>query len=278
MATYIYDGSFEGLLSCIFTCFKTRVMPHAIVEEHYYQAGLLDEPITIATDEQWAARVLQGINQRTEGEAAALVYKMFLSELPQVAMTIFQLIKVIVSASNTAILKNFANTYILQAAQIEKMIHREIHRMHAFVRFQKTHKGLFYAVIEPDFNVIPLLGEHFAKRYADQAWAIFDSKRQYGIYYDLENICFTSAENPVLPTTPGELQVDTLDDTEKLYQALWSNYFHSVNIQERKNTRLHLRHMPKRYWKYLIEKSHIHTETNMPTKAISKNGQPDSVN
>lgn len=255
MTTYIYDGSFEGLLSCIFVSFKTRTFPDAIVAQHYYQIALLDEPISIATDEQWAARVLQGINQKTEGEGAALIYKMFLSELPHIAMTIFKFIQAVVSAASPSILTNFANTYILKAAQIEKMIHREIHRMHAFVRFQKTHTGLFYAVIEPDFNVIPLLGEHFIRRYADQPWAIFDTKRHYGIYYDLEKICFITADHPVLPTKPGELQADTLDEKETLYQALWSNYFHSVNIRERKNTQLHLRHMPKRYWKYLIEKT-----------------------
>lgn len=256
MATYIYDGSFEGLLSCIFASFRLRILPHAIVEQHCYQAVLLEEPISIAANEDWAARVLQGVNRRTDGEGAALIYKIFLSELPQAAMTIFHVIEAVVSATRPAILANFANSHILKAAQIKKMIDREIHRMHAFVRFKKTNTGLFYAVIEPDFNVIPLIGEHFVKRYADQPWAIFDTNRHYGIYYDLENICFISAESSVLPTKPGELQVDALDEKETLYQALWVNYFQSVNIQERKNRQLHLRHMPKRYWKYLIEKSH----------------------
>jgi probable DNA metabolism protein len=44
------------------------------------------------------------------------------------------------------------------------------------------------------------------------------------------------------------------DESELLYQMLWQQYFNSVNIAARKNTRLHLRHMPKRYWKYLPEK------------------------
>lgn len=271
MATYIYDGSFEGLLSCIFTSFKTRIFPDAIVQQHYYQAVLLDEAITVATDEELAERVLQGINRRTDGEAAAIVYKMFLSELPQVAMTIFHFIRVVVSATNPAILKNFADLHILKAAQIEKMIGREIHRMHAFVRFQKTNTGLFYAVIEPDFNVMPLLGDHFVRRYADQVWAIYDTRRRYGIYYDLENVCFITANHPALPTKPGELLTDALDDKETLYQTLWTNYFHSVNIQERKNTKLHLRHMPKRYWKYLIEKSPVRSATGM---LVTKKSRP----
>jgi len=44
------------------------------------------------------------------------------------------------------------------------------------------------------------------------------------------------------------------DEKEALYQQLWQQYFKSVNIGARKNTRLHIQHMPKRYWKFLPEK------------------------
>ena len=35
---------------------------------------------------------------------------------------------------------------------------------------------------------------------------------------------------------------------------MWRAYFRAVDIPERKNLRLHLRHVPKRYWPYLTEK------------------------
>ena len=44
------------------------------------------------------------------------------------------------------------------------------------------------------------------------------------------------------------------DDKEELYQKLWQQYFSSVNIAARKNMKLHIQHMPKRYWKHLVEK------------------------
>lgn len=31
-------------------------------------------------------------------------------------------------------------------------------------------------------------------------------------------------------------------------------HFKSTNITERKNTKLHVQHIPKRYWRYLTEK------------------------
>jgi len=38
------------------------------------------------------------------------------------------------------------------------------------------------------------------------------------------------------------------------FQTLWQDYFKSTNIVSRKNMKLHIRHVPKRYWKYLSEK------------------------
>ncbi|MEJ2898553.1 putative DNA modification/repair radical SAM protein [Acinetobacter sp. NS-4] len=39
------------------------------------------------------------------------------------------------------------------------------------------------------------------------------------------------------------------------YDQLWKNYFHSVNIQARQNMKLHIQYVPKRYWRYMNEKS-----------------------
>ncbi len=45
-----------------------------------------------------------------------------------------------------------------------------------------------------------------------------------------------------------------LDEQEKLYATLWKDYFKNTNIKERKNLKLHIQHVPKRYWRYLTEK------------------------
>jgi probable DNA metabolism protein len=252
---YIYDGSYEGLLSCIFGVFKAREVPVAICAEGSYQPSLLDSVFPVVADEAQAARVLEGINARTHGQAGNLIYKIFLSELPQSEMLVYQVIAAIVKKGNASILENFANQSILKAKQIEKMMHREVHRMHAFVRFQKSREGLFYAAIDPDFNVLPLIGDHFERRYADQPWLIFDTRRHYGLHYDSEKTSFVDLDNPIFSLTASAFNDETFqDDREKEFQALWKKYFNAVNIRERNNRKLHLRHMPRRYWKYLIEK------------------------
>ncbi|RYZ93208.1 MAG: DUF4130 domain-containing protein, partial [Moraxellaceae bacterium] len=99
-----------------------------------------------------------------------------------------------------------------------------------------------------------LIGDHFERRYADQPWIIFDTKRDYGLHYNLNETKFISLDDPVLNLSVGDSDEPLKNDNEKAYQTLWANYFQSVNITERKNVKLHLRHVPKRYWKYLVEK------------------------
>jgi probable DNA metabolism protein len=148
--------------------------------------------------------------------------------------------------------EDYANRFVMRVSEIVRMVRREKHRMEAFVRFQKLKDETFYATIEPDFNVLPLLIRHFKSRYADQKWIIYDIKRNYGIYYDLHDTQFIRS---ILPTVnkPGNV-IAAFTEDEGIYQHLWKNYFTSVNIPSRKNTKLHVRHIPKRYWKHLTEK------------------------
>ena len=44
------------------------------------------------------------------------------------------------------------------------------------------------AIVQPDFNVLPLIEKHFRERYADQRWLIYDVRRKYGLYYDLQTV------------------------------------------------------------------------------------------
>ncbi|MNL11781.1 hypothetical protein D3C87_1326300 [compost metagenome] len=128
--------------------------------------------------------------------------------------------------------------------------------MEAFIRFQHAVDGIFYCAIDPDFNVLPLILLHFKNRYADQQWIIYDIRRHFGLFYDMERveeIQLTIEEEKCLLKANTRRTVIA----EELYTELWRSYFKSTNIAARKNTKLHVRHVPKRYWKYLTEKTII---------------------
>lgn len=252
MSVFSYDGTFEGLLTAIFEIYERQEEPVAIVRYADVQPGLFSPIIEVITDLVKAERVWVGLGKKVSHAARTHLYKAFLAEQPRVPLLIYQYAR-LAFASTQSIEENFATDCVRELAQINKQVFRESHRMEAFIRFQKTADDLFYATIAPDFNVLPLISGHFEKRYADQRWLIYDTKRHFGLYYDLEKVAQICLDEEVADRS-GRLPANILEHQETLYQQLWQTYFHHVNIPERKNRKLHLRHIPLRYWKYLTEK------------------------
>ena len=45
-----------------------------------------------------------------------------------------------------------------------------------------------------------------------------------------------------------------MDDDEELFQQeLWKSFFKTIGINERKNKKVQINFMPKKYWEYIIE-------------------------
>lgn len=245
---YLYDGSFAGFLSSVFQVFD-RKDNDAVINLPGGPVDIFSENAMVSTDLLHAERVWKALSVKISRQALADVYAAFLSENMNAEAALLGYMKYIFS-EKSASEKNFANPYVLRIAKLAKVVYRERHRMEAFVRFRLTTDAIFYATVSPDFNVLPLLVNHFTRRFADQRWLIYDLKRRYGLYYDLEKT--TSIDIQFTPEAAAEVNIFHPD--EAAYVELWRNYFHSVNIPARKNMKLHIRHIPLRYWQYMTEK------------------------
>lgn len=253
MELYIFDGSLEGLLTAVFECYQRKSPIVKLVTAAHHIPDVFDAGFRVVSDREKGKRVWKGLCKKLGKEWQFRFYKAFLSEQPETFQHLLNFARYIIDQPAGAC-ENFAHPDILAVSQAAQKVHREKHRMEAFVRFQKTGDGIYYAHIEPDFDVLPLLPEHFQNRYADQRWIIYDLTRKYGMYYNLEKT--EEIELDVAPqiSVVNALPSDLLDPGEQMYTLLWQDYFKSTNIQARKNMRLHVRHVPRRYWKYLSEK------------------------
>lgn len=252
MVIYVFDGSLEGLLCAVFEYFERK--PEGVllrtVQEH--QPDAFTETFAIHNDHKKADRVWKGLQKRLSKDWMRKLYCCFLAETTQSYISFFQLCTYLFSHPEGAE-HNYGQPDVLTVAQIAKKVEREKHRMEAFIRFQHTADGIFYCGIDPDFNVLPLIMNHFKNRYADQKWIIYDIKRNYGLFYDLLQVEEIHMEFTAQKTMAKPAK-DLLSEEESLYAVLWKDYFKSANIPARKNTKLHIQHVPRRYWKYLTEK------------------------
>jgi probable DNA metabolism protein len=96
--------------------------------------------------------------------------------------------------------------------------------------------------------------DHFEKRFADQKWIIYDTRRNYGFYYNLKGTTEVTFTESLADPVSGKIDTSIMDKDEQLFQELWKGYFNSMCIKERLNPKLHRQLLPKRFWKYLTEK------------------------
>ncbi len=248
---FLTDGSFDGFLTAIFEVFALKVTPSNIVAETAYQPGLFGRIEFVQTDQAKVERVAKKL-MAIDAQYFRKLYCVFLSEEKGREMLLYHLIfKLIYTPEQVK--GNYQDKEVLRAKQILKEVGREVHRMHAFVRFQRMEDDIYFAAISPDFDVIPLIGDHFEKRYADQQWVIYDVMRGYGLHYDLRDASFVEMDLPK-KITPEKLEKAMLHPEEEVFQQLWKDYFKAVNIELRRNMKLHVKHVPRRYWRYLFEK------------------------
>ncbi len=252
MDYYTYDHSFEGFLSAVFEVYEYKPLQVCIRKENLPTPALFTNLRRVHTNQKKAERVYQKLKTLMGDLGIHRILYALLSEGETIEDELLAVIRYAIKFPEKKIMNDYSNPAVLKLSQTTQMVGREKHRMEAFVRFKLTCDQIYFAEIEPDFNVLPIIAKHFKDRYQDQKWLIFDNARHYGIYYDLSKVetvfmQFDSHCN-------DQKGLEMLSADENLYQRLWRTYFNKTNIKARRNTKLHVQHVPKRYWKYLTEK------------------------
>lgn len=243
MIYYLYDGTFPGLLTALYEAFYSSKAPDKILRKTDYKDNLFAEKVNIRTDQNKADKVYNAIKKKISSPSLKIVYYSFLSELKDVEILIYYYLKLGFKMGSKV--ENYIiDEKILKLVQVRDKVARERHRLLGLIRFRKLNKQLFYAPIEPDYNIVTLLAPHFSSRLPDQNWIIHDLKREIAVIYNQREWVLT-----------GLSKREVMYDQEELfYQDLWREFFNSIVIKNRKNSSLQRQFMPKRYWKYLIEK------------------------
>ena len=138
---------------------------------------------------------------------------------------------------------------VRQLQDWSKAVGRDIHKMHAFVRFRlvgtdaATGREQFVAWFEPEHRIVRLASPFFEKRFAGMDWAILTPYEC--AHRDGTRLHFTAGVSR--SSAPDE---DALDD-------LWRTYYRNIFNPARVKISAMQSEMPKKYWKNLPEASLI---------------------
>ena len=145
MKDYIYDGTFEGLLNCIYHHYYTD-HANSICTEDCYQANMLCDFMRVETDEQKAQKVYDAIAGKISDYDLRSVYKAFLSSVPDKEMVILRYV-VLGFSKGRSVSSLHGNSIVNDFQSILKKVGAETERMLQFVRFSVMEGGVLYAEV-----------------------------------------------------------------------------------------------------------------------------------
>jgi len=249
MIDYLHDGTFEGFLTCVYNHYYGQKAA-GIYPSANYQNTLLQASLQIDTDTDKANKVYDAIGEKISESALARVYYVFLSGIPDKDNIAFRYIR-LGFKEGPRISSLHSHSIVFAAQQTAAKVSFEVHRLTGLIRFSVIRianngnmSEILYSKIEPDHDVVELLGEHFADRFRNEPFIIHDARRCKGLF------CLDGKWHT------GPLSAKALpafDEEENEYRRLWKNYFNSIAIEERVNPACQKRMMPVRYWKNLTE-------------------------
>lgn len=238
---YCYDGTFDGLMCCVFESFKRREIPEEISVGEPEQLSFC-EIHHIETMPEKAERVIAAIPKKITANTLDLTRKMFLSCAADKDLTILI----------------FLHKGFRVGAKIEQMLAdetvntlnkavfhctHEAHLLTGFIRFS-DYNGYLAAVIEPKNTVIPLLASHFTDRFRNENFLIYDKTHRMALIYFQHKAEIAENIDFELPPATAE---------EERYRELWKSFYKTIGIKERYNPRCRMNLMPKRFWANMTE-------------------------
>ena len=134
---------------------------------------------------------------------------------------------------------------MLKARELAQSVRRDIHKMHAFVRFRQVPDGddpadpLHVAWFEPDHHIVEANGPWFRRRFANMRWAILTPRRC--VEWDRQQLRFRpgASRDEAPPADAGE--------------QLWLTYYQSIFNPARLKLKMMQKEMPRKYWRNLPE-------------------------
>lgn len=240
---YLYDGTLEGLLSCVFEAYARHETPGDIVETQCASLRLGQETRIVDTNESHANRVRLGIVRVCGRTAFDAVKAVFLSDDEGKGAAILSFVRYAMRRGSAA-LRDASHPQAEAFIRLNRAVYNERHRWQQFMRFNQAEGGIYVARCNPSANVVPLLMGWFSARFNTQPFLIYDEVRDVAGVYDGRRWYLARTD---------EWNIPEATEHDRWVESAWKTFYDAVAVEARYNPELRRQFMPKRLWKNIAE-------------------------
>lgn len=238
---YRYDGTLDGMLTCIFESYDKHELPFAILGPRIGQ-GTLYETRNVPASPEKAQRVLAGLT-RVAGESAShLVQLTYLTGLPEKERRALLFTRLAMK-TGPDVMRLLTDQRVNLLVQAVRYLQTEAHLLCGFVRFTEE-DGTLVSFISPRNDVLPLLDIHFSDRFPEERFIIYDRTHRKALMH-------LPDASRIVPL--NELKRPVASQSELDIQMLWRRFHQTIAVEGRINPRLQRNMLPLHFRPDMIE-------------------------
>jgi len=250
ITVYLCDNCAEGIFTAIYKAWEAGTSHTDVRVRNNSSISLFEDYIDVPTDKMLSEKVASSILRKLSFEVYMNVYYACLSDDENKASYIYHFLQKAFK-SGKDIMNKLQDNDVNRIYKLRRAVGNEAGYYREFIRFQELENGVLAGRIEPKYNIVPLIADHFADRMHNEHWIILDTKRSISaVHVAYKGYAFTDQI-----TEADLLNFSGLSEKETDFQALWKRFFDTIAIEERINPKLQRNLMPLRFRKYMTAES-----------------------
>lgn len=255
---YVCEDSLTGIFSGIYEVWKRKMTAEEAGMEvgDSFERRLFCEYIFCKAEKRKALAVIRMIQKNLGVDVYEKISYALLSADRRKAEMVFRaMLEAKKLSRKDRLMEHLGNEAVRTVFGMYRQVANEAHHYKGFVRFRELKNKTLFAKIEPKHAVLPCIAEHFADRFPQENWVIYDKTHEVFLihekgkrYYFLQQYMCMKGDSGSDQNIAGGFSEEEMD-----YEALWKGFVQSISVAERENRALQNQNLPLRFRTNLVE-------------------------
>lgn len=255
---YVCEDSLTGIFSGIYEVWKRKMTAEEAGLEvgDSFERRLFCEYIFCKVEERKALAVIRMIQKNLGADVYEKISYALLSADRRKADMVFRaMLEAKKLSRKDRLMEHLGNEAVRAVFGMYRQVANEAHHYKGFVRFRELKNKTLFAKIEPKHAVLPCIAEHFADRFPQENWIIYDKTHEVFLihekgkrYYFLQQYMCMKGDSGSAQKIAGGFSEEEMD-----YETLWKGFVQSISVAERENRALQNQNLPLRFRTNLVE-------------------------
>ncbi|MBR1772198.1 MAG: TIGR03915 family putative DNA repair protein [Lachnospiraceae bacterium] len=249
MLVYRCEDSLEGIFTAVYRIYAERLPREQVRLALDDEVRLFETVQRCEPDAACSEKVMRTLIRRFGQKDYERVCFALAADDPDKAQAVYRTIALglTLQYGNGHLFDALADPEVHKAFQLSRNVEREFCHLRGFLRFEELADDILYAQFCPKNHQLPLLLPHFADRFPEENFIIYDVKREIASVHP-------QGKEPFL-LHGAEMGEERLHRSarEADYRALFQDFCRHIAIDERRNPKLQQNLLPLHLRRFMTE-------------------------